>query len=138
LAAQAAAVAEAVARAPMAAAPKATISPFAGFDRPRDTFIPRAPLEPRAEARLEPRLEMPLESKAPAAPQAAPAAPAPAKTEASRLGLFGRYRGLAATPQPQAKVERGLSISVGPQDRPVTSHSDDELEIPAFLRRQAN
>jgi cell division protein FtsZ len=31
-----------------------------------------------------------------------------------------------------------VNVSVTPADRPVTSHSEDELEIPAFLRRQAN
>ena len=157
LAAQAAAVAEAVARAPMAAPPRmpSSISPFTSLERPRESFIPRAPIEPRsdfrAEPRLEPRMEMIMENKAaPLAPEpqmtTAAAAPAPAKADQGRLGLFGRYRSLASrpkleeaapAPQPQAKIERLGTISVGPQDRPVSSH-EDELEIPAFLRRQAN
>jgi len=29
-------------------------------------------------------------------------------------------------------------MRVDPDDRPVTSHQEDQLEIPAFLRRQAN
>ena len=154
LASQAAAVAEAVARAPMAAPPRvnASISPFTTMDRARDTFIPRAPVEPRSE----PRMEIIMETKAPIAaePVAAPApaavAPAAAKADPGRIRLFDRYRSLTArpkvedaapAPQPQAKIERplgGMNISVGPQDRPMTSQTEDELEIPAFLRRQAN
>ena len=155
IAAQAAAVAEAVARAPMAAPARVvqSISPFATMDRPRDTFIPRPAVEPRSE----PRMEMIMETKAPVAPEPVMAAPAPmaaapaaAKVDPGRIRLFDRYRSLTArpkvedaapAPQPQAKIERpmgGMNISVGPQDRPVTSHSEDELEIPAFLRRQAN
>ncbi len=154
MATQAALVAEAVARAPMAAAPRLSnsISPFGSFDKPRDTFIPRAPIEPKFETRFETRIEpkmefsMKTEPAAAAAPEptlAAPAAPAPAKAETGRVRLFDRYRSLTSkpkaepAPQPQAKVERP-GITVTPQDRPVTSHSDDELEIPAFLRRQAN
>lgn len=50
----------------------------------------------------------------------------------------------AAQPSPVAKplakpaAQANLAISVNPADRPVTSHDEDELEIPAFLRRQAN
>lgn len=72
-----------------------------------------------------------------ATPDVAPAAPEPAAKPA-----------LAQTPQPapQAKPlakpaaapQTNLAISVNPADRPVTSHDEDELEIPAFLRRQAN
>ncbi len=154
MASQAAAVAEAVARAPMAAPPRvnASISPFTTMDRTRDTFIPSAPVEPRSE----PRMEMIMETKAPvvaepvAAPAPAAAAPAAAKADLGRLRLFDRYRSLTArpkvedaapAPQPHAKIERplgGMNISVGPQDRPMTSQTEDELEIPAFLRRQAN
>ena len=160
---QAAAVAEAVARAPMAApARQPSISPFStmapGIERPRDTFIPRPPIEPRMEPRAEPRMEyrveakveakpeLPLEPVASAAEQTLAAA-LPPRQEPNRIRLFDRYRSLTAkprveeapaAPQPQAKVERGLNISVGPQDRPIASHSEDELEIPAFLRRQAN
>jgi hypothetical protein len=46
----------------------------------------------------------------------------------------------AKAPEPLAKIERpGVAIAMSPQDRgSVTSHDEDELEIPAFLRRQAN
>ncbi|MBY0509867.1 MAG: cell division protein FtsZ [Rhodospirillaceae bacterium] len=149
---QMAALAEAVARAP-AAAPARTapaVSPFAGLTA-RETFIPKPPMEPRMDVR-EPRMEPELryETAAPAPVMGGPApAPAAAKTEPTRVRLFDRYRSLTArkvedapvAPQPQAKLEQrpsGMSISVGPSDRPVSSHSEDELEIPAFLRRQAN
>jgi cell division protein FtsZ len=152
MAAQTAAVAEAVARAPMAAPARTApaVSPFAGL-APRESFIPKAPMEPRMEMRTEQRFEAPLENRYETAPAAsAPAAaPAPAKQEPGRIRLFDRYRSLTAkkvddapaAPQPQANVQRpaaGLNISMSPSDRPVASHSEDELEIPAFLRRQAN
>jgi cell division protein FtsZ len=157
MSAQTAAVAEAVARAPAAAPARTapTVSPFAGITA-RETFIPRAPVEPRME-RAEPR-EVAMDNRyEPAAPvmggPAPAAAPAPAaKAEPGRIRLFDRYRSLTAkpkvedaapAPQPQANVQRpmsggGLNISMSPADRPVASHSEDELEIPAFLRRQAN
>ena len=99
------------------------------------------------EQRPVSRFELPVEKAAPA-PElslAAPAAAAAPKADPTRIRLFDRYRSLTAKPkverstgpQHQAKVE-GACITVTPQDRPVTSHSDDELDIPAFLRRQAN
>jgi cell division protein FtsZ len=152
MSAQTAAVAEAIARAPAAAPARTapTVSPFAGITA-RETFIPKAPVEPRMELRVEPR-EVAAENRyepAPVMGGPAPAsAPAPAKTEPGRIRLFDRYRSLTAkpkveevapAPQPQANVQRpGLNISMSPADRPVASHSEDELEIPAFLRRQAN
>jgi cell division protein FtsZ len=145
IAAQAAAVAEAVARAPAAAPPRMTIAP-------RDVFIPRAAVEPRLDFRMDAATEnaavMSMEMPAPAPVQAAAPAPAPAapKQESGRVSLFGRYRSLTSrpkveevkAPEPQAKAPAGLNISVGPMDRPISSHDEDELEIPAFLRRQAN
>jgi len=144
IAAQAAAVAEAVARAPAAAAPRMNIAP-------RDVFIPKAAVEPRMEFRMDSdRAEIVAgAAPAPAPVEAAPApapAPAAAKPAEGRVSLFGRYRSLTArpkveevkAPEPQAKAPAGLNISVGPMDRPVSSHDEDELEIPAFLRRQAN
>jgi cell division protein FtsZ len=144
IAAQAAAVAEAVARAPAAAAPRVNIAP-------RDVFIPKAAVEPRLDFRMDnDRVEIVAGAEpAPAPVQAAPApapAPAAAKPAEGRVSLFGRYRSLTArpkveevkAPEPHAKAPTGLNISVGPMDRPVSSHDEDELEIPAFLRRQAN
>lgn len=43
-----------------------------------------------------------------------------------------------AAPAAKPAAQANLAISVNPADRPVTSHDEDELEIPAFLRRQAN
>ncbi len=71
--------------------------------------------------------EKPVEAPKAAAPEpAAKAEPAPAP--------------LASPTAPAAKpaAAANLAISVNPSDRPVTSHDEDELEIPAFLRRQAN
>ena len=141
--AQAAAVAEAVARAP-APAPRA---PAVTPERLRDIFMPKPPVEVRPVAEVkapEPVMEMP---EMPVA--AAPAAPQPvARPEPSRVSLFGKYRSMTSRPKEEPvrapepmKVERqapALNISVGPQDRPMSSHDEDELEIPAFLRRQAN
>jgi len=141
MAAQAAAVAEAMAK----AAPRpAAMS--------REVFIPKAPVEPRMEFRAP--IAEPVAAPVAAAPApvaAAPVAPVSApKNEPTRLNLFSRYRSLAAkpkvegetmkAPEPKAMPERqaaGLNITVGPSDRAV-AHSEDELEIPAFLRRQAN
>ncbi len=138
IAAQAAAVAEAVSRAPQAAPRSPAVTP----ERLRDIFMPK-PVEtaPVVETKLpEVRMEATF----------APAAETIAKPEGARVSLFGKYRSLTSrpkaeepmrAPEPQPKVERsspGLNISVGPQDRPMSSHDKDELEIPAFLRRQAN
>ena len=119
------------------------------------------PLEMKAEGRA------PVVPAAPPPKVEAPAKPA-ARSGGARLSLFDKYRSLtsklrsepapapapapapvAAKPapamaevkvlQPVAKVTTpGVNISVGPADRPVMSQSEDELEIPAFLRRQAN
>ncbi len=143
IASQAAAVAEAVARAPAAAPPRMTIAP-------RDVFIPRAAVEPRLDFRMDAATEnaavMPMAAAAPAPVEAAAPAPAAPKQEGGRVSLFGRYRSLTSrpkveevkAPEPQAKAPAGINISVGPMDRPISSHDEDELEIPAFLRRQAN
>ena len=168
VASQAAAVAEAVAAAPAAAPPRtiaAMVAPAAPMPMPsnvfggapvaRDVFVARAPVEPRAERQPEFRMEPapalparpPVAEAAPA--PAAPTAPPAAKPDAARVSLFGRYRSLTTrkpedaapkAPEPQTKIEKAgsLNIAVGPQDRPLSSHDEDELEIPAFLRRQAN
>jgi cell division protein FtsZ len=141
IAAQAAAVAEAIARAPAAAPPRINIAP-------RDVFIPKTAVEPRPDFRMDPATEKAdLLTVAEAAPAPVPPAPAPAAPkQEGRVSLFGRYRSLTSrpkveetrAPEPQAKSAAGLNISVGPMDRPISSHDEDELEIPAFLRRQAN
>jgi cell division protein FtsZ len=139
IAAQAAAVAEAVARAPAAAPPRMNTAP-------RDVFIPKAAVEPRTEFRDAPAEKADIAPVSEPTPVAAAPVPAP-KPETGRVSLFGRYRSLTSRPkvdevkaaEPQARQPSGLNISVGPMDRPtMSSHDEDELEIPAFLRRQAN
>lgn len=175
-------IAQAMANAPaVTPKPKAAAAPAPRL--PADTFIPKAPVMPKA---------MPAAQEKPAPVVAAPSAPAPAaptaeekpktsadagEPETGKLSLFSRYRSLAkgkpeaapaaapaAAPQPQPQPQpaplqatepqpkpeakplakpapapqSNLAISVNPADRPVTSHDEEELEIPAFLRRQAN
>ena len=151
-AAQAAAVAEAVARSTIPAAQPRI--PLVTVNKPKDVFIPRAPMEPKVEMKA-PTLALAEPKLAAEAKTAAIAPPAPAaKTDdgGSRLSLFSRYRSLItskaktdeapkAVVEPQLKAERAapaMNISVGPLDRPLASQTEDELEIPAFLRRQAN
>ncbi len=154
-AAQAAALVETLRAAPPVAQPRI---PLVTVDRPamdrpamRDTFIPRAPMTAAPQMAAAPMMEPKLAEPKAAAPAPAPVAPAPApaKAEGSRLSLFSRYRSLtakkpeeapraAAEPMKVEKTSPAINISVGPADRMVSSQSDDELEIPAFLRRQAN
>lgn len=138
--------------------PKAPVMPKA---IPMAEAKPAAPA-PVAQAKLAPAA--PLARPAAPAAEAKPlatAAAAPQKTESSKLGLFSRYRTMtkgkpeteqatpaAAAPEPKAPraaipapvpaLQANVAISVSPADRPITSHDEDELEIPAFLRRQAN
>jgi cell division protein FtsZ len=148
VASQAAAVAEAVAAAPAAAPPRTIAAMVAPAAPARDVFVARAPVEPRISERAQPefRMEPPAEVRAPEpAPQPAVQAPKP---DGGRVSLFGRYRSLTSrkpddapkAPEPQTKVDKPgtMNIAIGPQDRPLSSHDEDELEIPAFLRRQAN
>ena len=148
-AAQAQAVADAVAKAGQGQPqhqPAARVA--APLKKQPDAFIPNPPVKPAAP-------QAPQMTKVqPVAPQ--PAAPAPepeAKPEGSKLSLFSRSFGLGKpkaeepakpvelkpAPAPQAPAPQGnLKINVEPDDRPVSSQQEDELEIPAFLRRQAN
>ncbi len=147
-------------------------------ERQRDVFVPRAPVEPRAEqlqpdaAPMVPRQTSESEDTNPSlpltAPEPRPAAratptqmaapvaepPTEAKPDGARVSLFSRYRSLTSKPkveeasmarepqtsEPQTRVDKPgtLNISVGPQDRIGATHDEGELEIPAFLRRQAN
>ena len=183
-------IAEAMAKAP-AVTPKpqektqTPAQPAASPARPADTFIPKAPVMPKAIPMNESKPEPAMPAAAnkpdiPAAPLAQPKAAAAeakplatakapeAKSESKPFSLFSRARNLAkgkpetdtsepleqpkpataempepkpaltATPAAAAAPQPSLAISVNPSDRPVTSHDEDELEIPAFLRRQAN
>jgi cell division protein FtsZ len=153
-AAQAAALVETLRAAPPVAQPRIPLvtvdRPAMAMDRPamRDTFIPRAPMTAAPQMAAAPMMEPKLAEPKAAAPAPATPAPAPAKADGSRLSLFSRYRSLtakkpeetpkAAEPMKVEKTAPAINISVGPADRMVSSQSDDELEIPAFLRRQAN
>jgi cell division protein FtsZ len=76
------------------------------------------------------------------APRPQPA-PKPEAEKAERPSLLARITGLgghrAATdhkdPNPLLSAK---TLSANPNDRGVHSQTDDQLEIPAFLRRQAN
>jgi len=76
---------------------------------------------------------------------------------AGRPSLFQRMTGFGRSraeedereSEREAALERGRqphdgggdeprAMTVNPEDRPVSSHREDQLEIPAFLRRQAN
>ncbi len=72
-----------------------------------------------------------------AAPVSEPTAqePAPKPALAATPQLTAQPKPLA---KPIAAPQSNAAISVNPADRPLTSHDEDELEIPAFLRRQAN
>jgi cell division protein FtsZ len=131
--AQMAAVAEAVSRAPSPMPRSPAVTP----ERLRDIFMPK-PVETKAPEPVMAAPEVPMEAPQPAA-----------RPEPSRVSLFGKYRSMTSRPKVEEavrapepmKVERqapALNISVGPQDRPMSSHDENELEIPAFLRRQAN
>ena len=188
-------IAEAMSKAPaMATKPQekgAIPTPAAATPaRPKDTFIPKAPVMPKfipmAESKLTPATPAASTPAAhiPATPATPPAESKPlataekpdTKPESKPLSLFSRYRSLAkgkpetedakplepqkpeapmtaeakpalaekpvaapaAAPAAATAAKPNLAISVNPSDRPVTSHDEDELEIPAFLRRQAN
>ncbi len=170
-------IAQAMANAP-AVTPKPQAAAAPAPRLPADTFIPKAPVMPKAMPAVEEKQTVVATTPAPA-----PVAPAAedkpltssdtAEQETGKLSLFSRYRSLAkgkpeaaptaapATapetpaaplqaaapePKPEAKPlarpapapQSNLAVSVNPADRPVTSHDEEELEIPAFLRRQAN
>jgi cell division protein FtsZ len=146
-----------------APAPAAEARPAETFI-PKAPVMPKAAPAPQPAAAPPSLAAAPAK---PAEKPLAPAAEAdPAKKpESNKLGLFSRYRNLAKTkpeagsaagmsadapkpapaetftkpaPAPKPAADANLAISVNPSDRPVTSHDEDELEIPAFLRRQAN
>ncbi|WP_135080229.1 cell division protein FtsZ [Terasakiella sp. SH-1] len=71
----------------------------------------------------------------------------PIEEEKPAGGLFGRITGFSRAPKPKEAPSAEIhemsqpSLDISPADRPVTSQhagEDDLLDIPAFLRRQAN
>ncbi|THD73322.1 cell division protein FtsZ [Thalassobius vesicularis] len=116
-------------------------------DDPVETFVaPKAPTagtpSPEALARLQAAVQ-----KAPAAPQrpAAPVAervaakPAPKPEQAGRFGginsLINRMTGHGHEAAPQAAARQQPSVQAA---EPKADPEQDRIEIPAFLRRQAN
>lgn len=130
---------------------------------PKAPVIPKTMPEPAASSTVAPASAVPQATEKPLAKQEQPET----KPENAKLSLFSRYRSLAkgkpeteqapqeavptqpvaatkpaattqTKPLAQPASQTNVAISVNPADRPVTSHDEDELEIPAFLRRQAN
>jgi len=151
--AQAAAVAAAVARAPVppvtpSRADLTPINPQETEQEELDAVVAKASTEPSRSAQDQDQTEptpaldsrsVEVESKK------------KPKNEGEKLSLFSRYRKLAKNrsrettkkeelerPPKPTEAPSSVNISIDPKDRPVTSHNEEELEIPAFLRRQAN
>ncbi|MGE0095589.1 MAG: cell division protein FtsZ [Alphaproteobacteria bacterium] len=125
--------------APMAAAQAA--APVA--KKPEGAFIPPRPVEPSGKRTVEP-VANPFTTA-----DLVNAGQAPAKPTRGRIGsLFGRVTGGSASrkapvaPAEPAKAPAPAQASLGgldPKDRVKVSEGDDDLlDIPAFLRRQAN
>ena len=114
--------------------PKAKPSLFervTGTGRARDTAVETArPAEP------------PAFRAAPPAPQPAVAAAEPVQIAMQALAAAQtpapQPAPAAPAPQPSAQPSLGLGLGVDPADKPKASMDDDLLDIPAFLRRQAN
>ncbi|KAA5604578.1 cell division protein FtsZ [Roseospira marina] len=58
--------------------------------------------------------------------------------EREREAALERARERARQPRSSEETGEPRAMTVNPEDRPVSSHREDQLEIPAFLRRQAN
>ena len=121
-----------------AAAPAAT--PRAGA---ADAFIPGAPATARAmpEVNPEPMMQADLANAVHADPR--PAAEVESKPKKKSPSLFERVTGVGRKEEPEtaAPIQQTLS-GVGSEDGVSTTtfsaQDDDMLDIPAFLRRQAN
>ncbi|HEU0070531.1 MAG TPA: cell division protein FtsZ [Alphaproteobacteria bacterium] len=117
--------------------PKAKPSLFervTGTGRARDVAEPTRAAEPPA-------------FRAPAAQAAAPVAPVQAAepVQMAMQALAAAQAAPAPQPmpaapvaQPTAQTSLGLGLGVDPADKPKAAMDDDLLDIPAFLRRQAN
>ncbi len=117
--------------------PKAKPSLFervTGTGRARDVVEPTRAAEPPA-------------FRAPAAQAAAPVAPVQAAepVQMAMQALAAAQAAPAPQPmpaapvaQPTAQTSLGLGLGVDPADKPKAAMDDDLLDIPAFLRRQAN
>lgn len=118
----------------------------AASDHAEETFIAPAPRLPGDGGMIgrtpDPFAEAAFENGV--ATRSLPAEDAPAPRNERRLGLFRRMAKIgeqSATDIPE-RPAGGTGLSLGglrPDDRPVpATRSEEQLEIPAFLRRQAN
>ena len=137
---------EAEAPAPLMAEPPVAAAPIAApaVKKPEAAFIPPRPVEPSGKRTVEP-VANPFTTA-----DLVNAGTAPAKPTRGRIGsLFGRVTGgspprkTPAAPAESAKAAPApAQTSLGgldPKDRVKVSEGDDDLlDIPAFLRRQAN
>ena len=123
-------------------APKARASAAAGLDDDPTSFVaPRArgigQPSPEALARLQAAASRsaPRPSAA-AAPQARPAA-APKAAEKPRFGIGSLINRMSGNSEPAAPARQQPPVS-GYDDEAELGADDERIEIPAFLRRQAN
>ncbi|HSF64285.1 MAG TPA: cell division protein FtsZ, partial [Paracoccaceae bacterium] len=136
---QVAARAAAPAAAPVARAQTTADEGAAGFVAPRPR--PAGTPSPQALARLQAAV-----SKAPTARMAQPAAPVPAAAapraaDKPRFGigsLINRMAGHMAEPEAERPAPRTQPPVTAYDDEPDTNPEQERIEIPAFLRRQAN
>ncbi|MEO0634852.1 MAG: cell division protein FtsZ, partial [Pseudomonadota bacterium] len=120
-----------------------------------ETFVaPRAPApgtpSPEALARLRAATQKAAPHRAPAAAEAAPTTPPAAAGEKPRFGInslinrmTGSNEAAPVDPRParqQPPVQTGAAAAPAPAPKPAEAVDPDQerIEIPAFLRRQAN
>jgi cell division protein FtsZ len=150
----------AVAGAPLRTEPTAPAGPEVRTGEPAEAALPAAAEAAESAALRNGAFVAPRPANGSAAPQPATAAPAVARETAVRPkarapSLIERVTGIgrarATPPAPpvvdrpqraptpiQAKVSQPRLAPLEPEDRPAGSKEDDLLDIPAFLRRQAN
>ena len=111
------------------AAPRPTRAPGVPSQETLDRLRHAAGKVPDADAYQRPQSRQP-------APQPAPQAPAPERGRSVIGSLFNRMSGGAH--EPQARAQRPQPPVQAYDDEPQQRASHDQIEIPAFLRRQAN
>jgi cell division protein FtsZ len=97
--------------------------------RPRPMGSP----SPEAMARLQAAV-----SKAPAQPTARPVAPAPKPAERPRFGIGSLISRMSGGSAEAAQPQRAQPPVTSYDDEAEPASDQDRMEIPAFLRRQAN